>query len=127
MERTEEFAPGDRNSGNGPLPGQQEASIDVFEDGQIRDTTSPIRHLKDEESYVYGDSRPDEIAPTEDFVNVEDDPMMTTTRESFPEVHTPSAELLKATSHGQDDEIRPLYDPVDDSEGQIVVEKEVQA
>ena len=124
MERDDDFSPGDRNSGNGPLPGQQEASAAVFEDGQIRDTTAPVRPEKDGESYVYGDSRPDEIEPKSDFVNIGDSPMMTTTRESFPEVHTLSPEELKATSHGQDDEIRPVYNKMDDTESQVVVQKE---
>ncbi len=126
MERTDDFAPGDRNSGNGTLPGQQEAQEGVFEDGQIRDTSAPVRHLKSEEAFVYGDSRPDETEPKDDFVNIDESPMMNTTREDLPEVHRASAEELRETSHGQDDEIRPLYNRVDGSEGQVVVEKEAQ-
>ena len=124
MERKEEFQAGDRNSGNGNSLEQKEASAAVFEDGQVRDTTGEIRHLKDEESYAYGDSRPDETTPSDTFTDIGDSPMVTTTREDLPEVHKASAEELAATSHGQDDEIRPVYNRVDGTEGQEVVRKE---
>ena len=124
MEREENFEAGDRNSGNGTLPGQQEAQEGVFEDGQNRDTTGDVRPTKGGESYVYGDSRPDRTEPSDTFVSVDDSPMMTTTREDLPEVHTASPEFLRETSHGQNDEIRPQYRKEDGGEGAVLVEKE---
>lgn len=123
MERREEFAAGDRNNANGTRPEQQEAQESVFEDGQNRDTTGTIRHLKDEEPAVYGDSRPDQTEPSDTFVAIDDSPMMTTTREDLPEVQKASAEELEASSHGQNDEIRPRYDRTTDEESQVVVQK----
>ena len=124
MERKEPFAPGDINNASGTLPGQQEAKIGVFEDGQERDTTGPIRQEKDAESYVYGDSRPDETKPSESFDSIDDSAMMTTTREDLPGVDKPSAEFLRETSHGQNDEIRPHYRKEDGGEGAVLVEKD---
>lgn len=123
MERTEEFASGDINSSNGNSLEQKEASAAVFEDGQIRDTTGKVRPMKGGEEYAYGDSRPDKIEASDTFEDISDSPMMTTTREDIPEVHTLSAEEIAATSHGQDDEIRPQYNRADDSEGQVVVSR----
>ena len=127
MERKEPFAPGDGDHAKGKLPGQQEAKASVFEDGQIRDTTGEIRPEKDGERFVYGDSRSDETAPSDTFTNIDDSPMMTTTREDLPEVKKPTEEFLRETSHGQNDEIRPHYRKEDGSEGQeLVVEGKVE-
>ena len=124
MEREEDFEAGDRNSGNGNRREQMEASAQVFEDGQIRDTSGPVRQEKDGESYVYGDSRPDRTQASDAFTDISDSPMMNTTREGLPEAHRLSEDELRATSHGADDEIRPKYNPIDDSEGQVIVHKE---
>lgn len=123
MERTEEFASGDINSSNGNSLEQKEASVAVFEDGQIRDTSGEVRAMKDGEEYAYGDSRPDRIEASDTFEDISDSPMMNTTREDLPEAHTLSAEELAATSHGEDDEIRPQYNRMDDSEGQVVLSR----
>lgn len=123
MERTEEFKAGDRNSGNGNSREQKEASAAVFEDGQVRDTMGDVRPMKGGEEFVYGDSRPDRTEPSDAFVSVDDTPMTSTTREDLPEVHKADPEFLEATSHGQDDEIRPQYDRATGGEGQVVVTK----
>lgn len=124
METREEFASGDRNSSNGNSLEQKEASIDVFEDGQVRDTTGDIRPMKDGESYIYGDSRPDQTEPSDTFVSLDDSPMMNTTREDLPEVHKEDPAFLEAHRVDQKDEIRPQYRKQDDSEGAVLVEKE---
>ena len=127
MERQEPISPGDSPSASGSLRGQQEAQESVFEDGQNRDTTGPIRQEKDAESFVYGDSRPDETAPSDTFTSLDDSPMMTTTREDLPDVAKPTAEFLRETSHGTNEEIRPHYRKEDGSEGQeLVVEGEME-
>ena len=82
---------------------------------------------KDAEPFVYGDSRPDETAPSDTFTSIDDSPMMTTTREDLPDVEKPTAEFLRETSHGENDEIRPHYRKEDGSEGQeLVVEGKVE-
>lgn len=124
MEREERFESGERGHSNGTSPRQEEAQASVFEDGQNRDIEGKIRPVKDGEPFVYGDSRPDDRDDRGGFVSVDDSPMMTTTREDFPDAHKPDPQLLAETSHGQDDEIRPQYRKKDDSEGQVIVKKE---
>ncbi len=124
MEPREEFASGDNNTSNGNSLEQKEAQAGVFEDGQIRDTTGPIRQEKDAESYVYGDSRPDQTEPSDTFVDVSESPMMTTTRESFPEAHKEDPAFLEAHRVDGQDEIQPQYNRQDGSEGQVLVAKE---
>lgn len=124
MEAEEDFKAGDRNSSNGTSDRQEEAQESVFEDGQVRDTTGDVRPMKDGESYVYGDSRPDRIEPSDTFVSVDDDPMMTTTRESFPEAKKEDPAFLEAHRVGGDDEIRPQYDKTTGAEGAVLVTKD---
>lgn len=121
MERNEEFAAGDRNSANGTLPGQQEAQEGVFEDGQVRDTTNPIKHLKGEESYVYGDSRPDETSPNDSFVSLDDSPMMNTTREDLPQVHKEDPQFLEEHRVDRQDHIEARYQKGDPNAGEEAV------
>lgn len=107
MERKEEFASGDNNTSNGTLPGQQEAQIGVFEDGQNRDMNHPVRPMKDGEAYVYGDSRPDRTEASDTFVDVSESPMMTTTREELPEARKEDPAFLEAHRQDNKDEIAP--------------------
>ena len=122
MDTEERFAAGDRNSANGTLKGQQEAQEGVFEDGQVRDTTGEIRQLKDSESYVYGDSRPDETEPSDTFEAIDDNPMMTTTREEFPEAKKADPEFLEANRVDRQDHVEAHYRKSDGGEEAVLVE-----
>ncbi len=121
MEREEDFEAGDRNSGNGNSREQLEASAQVFEDGQVRDTTGPIRQEKDAESYVYGDSRPDKTESSDTFTDIGESPMVTTNRETFPEVHKEDPAVLEAHRVDRQDHIEARYRRIDDGEEAVLV------
>jgi hypothetical protein len=109
MERREEFASGDNNTSNGNSLEQKEASPGVFEAGQKRINQEPIRQVKDAEQFAYGDSRPDQTEPSDTFESIDEHPMMTTTREEFPEAHKEDPAFLEAHRVDQQDEIAPHY------------------
>jgi hypothetical protein len=124
MERREEFASGD-NTSNGNSLEQKEASPGVFEAGQKRINQEPLRPVKDGEQYAYGDSRPDEIEPSDTFEAIDEHPMMTTTREEFPEARKEDPAFLESHRVDQQDEIAPHFrkDDPNQSEEAILINR----
>jgi hypothetical protein len=107
---------------------QREASADVFEDGQNRSIDGPIRPMKDGESYVYGDSRPDDREDRGGFVNFEQRPEEFIHREEKFEAPMGDAEFIPTRHEGDNLEIRPRYRTADPegAEEAVLVEKEAQ-